>query len=268
MTTTTAPASSGMLEYRINEANGRTLLARDAHGPRIVEAFGDLSIADHIAVMIPGNGHHQGNYLRNAEHSDGLRARAHLMLTTMQKLAPRSRSAVVAWVGYRTPADLRGAVSNVPAYDGAPDLARLTHYLPQAAHVTLIGHSYGTVVSGLALATSRAADCVALGSPGMGVWHATELGSARLWAAQGSSDWIRFFPRVRLGGVGLGRSPLHLGATRIGTGDISGHCSYYTPGSEALLNTARIAVGQYRAVTTHGATGGAPSSLGLEMAAA
>jgi hypothetical protein len=120
----------------------------------------------------------------------------------------------------------------------------------------MIGHSYGSTVCGLALAAARADDCVALGSPGMGVWRGRQLGHrARLWAAQSESDWIRFFPRVRLGTVGLGRSPLHpeLGATRIGTGDITGHCAYYTPGSESLLNIARIAVGHYDAVTPAGA---------------
>lgn len=245
------------LSYELRDSEGSTLLACDPPGqPRIVEAFGDIALADHIAVMVPGNGHHQGNYLRNADQPDSLRARAELMARTMHGLAPDARVAVVAWVGYRTPPGLSAAVSNIPAHDGAPDLARLTHYLPRAAHITLIGHSYGTAVCGLALATARATDCVALGSPGMGVWHRSEMGAGtRIWAAQGTSDWIRWFPRGRIGTLGLGRAPLHpaIGATRFATGAIEGHCSYYTPGSESLLNTARIAVGQYQDVTAPGA---------------
>ncbi|MFV0425614.1 MAG: alpha/beta hydrolase [Beutenbergiaceae bacterium] len=252
-TSTSAVKHLGQLTYRSRDIDGRTLLAHDPAGPRIVEAIGDIAMADHIAIMVPGNGHHQENYLRNATKLDGLRARAELMLATMSSLAPQSRVAVVAWVGYLPPAGLSTAAWNSPAHDGAPDLARLTHYLPQDAHITLIGHSYGTVVSGLAMASSRAADCVALGSPGMGVWHRSELGAGQLWAAQGPSDWIRFFPRTRLGSLGLGRSPLTLGATRISTGDVPGHCSYYTPGSQSLLNTARIAVGRYQDVTIAGA---------------
>ena len=134
---------------------------------------------------------------------------------------------------------------------------RLTHYLPRAAHITLIGHSYGSTVTGLALASARAEDCVALGSPGMGVVHRTELGTGtRLWAGYGETDRIRLIPQVRLGALGLGRNPLHpeLGATTFGTGDIPGHCGYYTEGSESLLNIARIALGRYDEVTPAGVT--------------
>lgn len=91
----------------------------------------------------------------------------------------------------------------------------------------------------------------------MGVWRRAQLGGARLWAAQAPTDWIRHFPQVRLGRLGLGRSPLHpeLGATRFGTGDVTGHCGYYTGGSESLLNVARIALGRYNEVTPPGHLG-------------
>lgn len=250
-------SSSRALHYCLRDVDGRSLLACDPPGgARIVEALGDVALADHIAVIVPGNGHHLGNYFTERGPVSP-RARGELVLRTMQALAPDSRVAVVVWVGYHTPSGLAAAASSGPAHDGAADLAGLTHYLPRSAHLTLVGHSYGSTVSGLALAAARADDCVALGSPGMGVWRRDELGRrARLWAAQADSDWIRLLPRARLGRLGLGRAPLHpeLNATRIGTGDITGHCGYYAETSESLRNVARIAVGRYDEVTPDGAT--------------
>lgn len=253
----------GALDYGLREVDGHTLLACDPpDGTRIVEALGDVAMADHIAVIVPGNGHHLGNYFTE-RGPVAPRARGELLLRTMQALDPGSRVAVVVWVGYHAPDGLAAAASSGPARDGATDLARLTHYLPRSAHLTLVGHSYGSTVAGLALATGRADDYVALGSPGMGIWRRAELGTeTRLWAAQAESDWIRFFPRARLGRIGLGRAPLHpeIGATRFGTGDIAGHCGYYTEHSESLRNIARIAVGRYDDVTPAGAARSAPTT--------
>src|SRR5690625_6724550 len=256
MTTELTTSSASALHYGIQESDGRCILAVDPPGkPRIVEALGEVATADHIAIIVPGNGHHQENYFADGGPV-GPRASGKLVLATMQAMAPEERAAVVVWVGYHTPSGLAAAFSNRRAREGASDLARLTHYLPRSAHLTLIGHSYGSTVCGLALARSRADDCVALGSPGLGVWHRAELGTGtRLWAAQAESDWIRLFPSARLGRVGLGRAPLHpeLNATRFGTGDITGHTNYYTEDSESLRNVARIALGRYDEVTPAGA---------------
>lgn len=243
----------GPLRYELREIDGRTILACDPPGgARVVEALGDIATADHIAVVVPGNGHHLGNYLTE-DGPDSPRARGELLLRTMRSLDPDARAAVVVWVGYHAPPDLAAAVSNVPAYEGAPDLSRLTLYLPRSAHLTLVGHSYGSTVCGLALATARVDDCVALGSPGMGVWSRDELGTgARLWAAQAETDWIRWFPHARVRSLGLGRPPLHptLGATRFATGGVTGHSGYFLEDSESLLNIARIALGRDRDVTS------------------
>lgn len=243
------------LVYEAQEVDGHSILARDAAGGvRIVEALGDVAMADHIAVVVPGNGHYLSNYFSQPA-SVGPRAHGQLVLRAMQTMAPESRVAVVVWVGYNTPPGLVAAALNTPARNGAEDLARLTHYLPSSAHLTLVGHSYGTVVSGLALASARVDDCVALGSPGMGVGTREELGTGtRLWAAQAETDWIRFFPRARIGALGLGRPALHpsLLATRFATGDIVGHCAYYEDRSESLRNIARIALGRYDEVTRPG----------------
>lgn len=267
MTTELSTSSVGALRYGIQEIDGHCLLAADPLGkPRIVEALGEVATADHIAIIVPGNGHHQENYFAGGGPV-GPRASGELVLATMQAMAPEERAAVVVWVGYHTPSGLAAALSNRRAREGASDLARLTHYLPRSAHLTLIGHSYGSTVCGLALARSCADDCVALGSPGLGVWRRAELGtSTRLWAGQATSDWIRLLPRAKLGHLGLGRRPLHreLQATRFETGGIGGHCSYYTENSESVRNIARIALGRYDAVTSSWAAHPAGSRVELE----
>ena len=64
----------GALRYQLREADGRRLLACDPPGgARIVEALGDVATADHIAVLVPGNGHHQSDYF-TAQAPLGVRA--------------------------------------------------------------------------------------------------------------------------------------------------------------------------------------------------
>ncbi|MEU3019548.1 MULTISPECIES: alpha/beta hydrolase [unclassified Nocardiopsis] len=240
------------LRYERAHGYGVRLLACDGtEDGRIVEELGDAATADHVAVLVPGNDNYLGNYF-NQRRATRPRANGETLLRTMREVAPRERVAVVVWVGYRTPRGFGEAVSRRPAMAGAADLVRLTHFLPRSARVTLVGHSYGTVVCGLALGRGRVSDCVALGSPGMGTRSREELGfSGNLWAAQGPGDWIRFFPRGRVGEVGHGPSPMRdgYGARIFETGDIPGHCSYYRAGSESVRNVARIAVGRYTEVT-------------------
>lgn len=258
---TAAPQGPGLapLTYREHTWRGLRLLARCTEGPgRIVEVLGEVATADHVVVLVPGNDNHLGNYF-----DPGRRTRPRVngvgLLRTMDRLAPRGRFAVVVWLGYATPDGFVEASLRGPAERGAPDLARLTHVLPADAHITLVGHSYGAVVCGLALAVGRVHDCVVLGSPGMGGASVQGLGySGRLWAALGGRDWIRFFPRGRVGGVGHGPSPLRrgFGAVRFATGPIRGHCSYYAPDSESVHNIARIALGRSSEVTLAGAVAG------------
>lgn len=240
------------LRYERTRRYGVRLLACDGDDDgRIVEELGDAATADHIAVVVPGNDNYLGNYF-NQRRATRPRANGQTLLHTMEQVAPGERVAVVVWVGYRTPRGFGQAVSRRPALEGAEDLARLTEFLPRSARVTLVGHSYGTVVCGLALARSRAGDCVALGSPGMGTRSRAGLGfEGNLWAALGPADWIRFFPRGHVGEVGHGPSPLRpgYGARAFATGDIPGHCAYYRQGSESVRNIARIAVGRYDEVT-------------------
>jgi pimeloyl-ACP methyl ester carboxylesterase len=164
---------------------------------------------------------------------------------------PGARVAVVAWLGYDPPDGLglaaaRGDAAEAGAARLVPFVAGLLARRPGAT-IAVVGHSYGAVVIGRAAARldRRVTDLVAIGAPGMGVGHVHDLGtSARVWAAEAPTDWIRRVPGVRLLALGHGRRPAHgaFGARRLPTAGVDGHDGYLVPGTTTLAALGRIAV--------------------------
>ena len=162
--------------------------------------------------------------------------------TLYEQLSKRSRdTAVISWLGYDAPdgIDLAAATGG-RARTGAAALATFVRdVLAQRpdASVSLIGHSYGSMVVGLAARhLPEVHDLITLGSPGLGVNHASDLGGATVWAAQAPADWIRRIPQVRLLGLGLGKRPTAsgFGAHLLPTDGVAGHDYYLVPGSATL----------------------------------
>ncbi len=210
-------------------------------GGRATEVFGDLAIADRIAVLVPGSGTGLDTY--------GLLRGGAMRL----QRAIGGWGAVVAWLGYRTPSTVSlQAMTPGRADEAVPalrafvrDLARLR----PAARVGLLCHSYGGVVCGRAAPGLDVADIVLYGSPGAGVDDAAAMRTrAAVWAARGARDWVAHLPHatVRLpsGTIGLGEDPLspRFGARIFAAGD-AGHSDYLKDGSPALANIARILSG-------------------------
>lgn len=208
-----------------------------------VDAVGRPSTADHIAILVPG----VGTTAENLSRTTGAMARA-----LYASAAPRAGSgevAVVAWLGYRPPEGLGiDAARESSAAAGAPALARYVSELVAGrpdVRVTLIGHSYGAVVIGLAASAlpPQVTDLVTLGAPGMGVDRAADLRTtARVWAAESPHDWIRFVPGLRLFHLGLGTHPADssFGATLLPVDGVDGHPDYLTDGSATLGAVAGI----------------------------
>lgn len=250
------------LRYAAQVIDGHQLLAYDAEGDgRIVEVLGDLRHTDHIAVLVPGAGHRLATYF--SSRTGGAPRRAGLaLLAELRRQAPHERVAVVVWLGYDTPEGVDTASARSDrARSGARDLARLTHQLPASARITLVGHSYGSVVIGQAAPAARADDIVVVGSPGLDAAVEADLRtSATVWAARAPGDPIRFAPPIRVAGWGHGAAPTSssFGAQSFAVGDVRGHSSYFTPGSESLSNIARIARGRSDEVT--GRTASTPRS--------
>ncbi|MEV5841313.1 alpha/beta hydrolase [Streptomyces sp. NPDC051985] len=237
----------------------RHLLHFDARGTgRATEVLGDLAHATRVAVLVPGSDTTLDTYARFHTAAESLYRR-------LTHEAPRTTpTAVVAWLGYRTPATISTTVLTPGrAGQAAPHLREFIRELrtltaPGPAAVSLLCHSYGTVVcarAAPALAGLGVTDIAFVGSPGTGADSAAALHtSARVWAARGAGDWIADVPHLRLGlfgtTVGFGTDPVSpsFGARVFAAGP-GGHSDYFTPGSASLANLARIALGETTEVT-------------------
>ncbi|MGW7488986.1 alpha/beta hydrolase [Streptomyces sp. NPDC054786] len=240
-------------------ASGRHFLSFGAAGDgQAVEVLGDLAAARRIAVVVPGSDttidtfDHLGS--RRASLGGGARA-----LHDELRRVSTTPVAVVAWYGYRAPRTMsRDVLSTARATEGGSRLRRLLDELRSAspaARVTLLCHSYGSVVCGSAVggtgraAPSSLAGLAVFGSPGMGVGSVAEFHGIPVWAGRGANDWIAGAPHVSLpafgGTLGFGADPVSrpFGAKLFDAGT-GGHSDYLAPGSLPLRNLALIAAGR------------------------
>jgi pimeloyl-ACP methyl ester carboxylesterase len=166
-------------------APGRRFLLVDWEGDgRMVEWLGPAD-AEHVALLVPGMG---AEKLR----MDGLARLAGRMIRhdpTVGDLA------VVTTLAYDAPDWLGSAALGSAADDGATALSELIAGLPEDRHLTLVGHSSGSVVvarAHLQRCGERVGDVVVLGSPGLGVDHVSELPipADRLWVGRTPGDEI------------------------------------------------------------------------------
>ncbi|MGW0884339.1 alpha/beta hydrolase [Streptomyces sp. NPDC002671] len=233
------------------------LLAYDGRGAgRVTEVLGDLPHATHIAVLIPGSDTSLDTYARFRRAASAL----YSDLTHRAPTGTRTRVAVVAWLGYTTPATVSTTVTTTTRADEAAPhlrafLRALHHVAPPTARYSLLCHSYGSVVCGRAAQGLDADDIALVGSPGTGADSVAALHTrARVWAARGSADWIAHVPHVsaQLFGttVGFGADPVSRAfGARVFDAAGADHSGYFTPGSASLANLARIALGETSEVT-------------------
>ncbi|WP_079428254.1 alpha/beta hydrolase [Streptomyces katrae] len=208
---------------------------------RAIEVFGDLGAADRIAVLVPGSDTTLDTYRRFRDGALSLQRR----LTE-----EHPRSAVIAWLGYDTPGTVSTTVLTADRADEAaaqlgPFLTRLPGLAPAGARISLLCHSYGSVVCARTETGPGVTDIALFGSPGTGGASAAGLPTrARVWAGRGSEDWIGGVPHVRVHGVGFGPDPVDpaFGA-RVFAAGTAGHSDYLKPGTASLDSLARIVLG-------------------------
>ncbi|MGW2424398.1 alpha/beta hydrolase [Streptomyces sp. NPDC001709] len=227
----------------------RHLLTFDGRGAgQATEVLGDLAHADHIAVLVPGSDTSLDTYARFHKAAAALYAE-------VAHRAPRgTHTAVIAWLGYETPATVSTTVTTTTRADeAAPDLRAFARDLraatPPRTHISLLCHSYGSVVCGRAAPGLDADDIALVGSPGTGADSVKALHTnARIWAARGSDDWVRHVPHVSVDlfgtTVGFGTDPVSRSfGARVFDAAAADHSGYFTPGSASLANLARITLG-------------------------
>jgi hypothetical protein len=237
--------------------DGRQILAFDPSGKgRAAEVFGDLATARRVSVVVPGVDTNVLSFEKTGEHEFAAPAGMGASLYAAQQMAsPRTPSAVIAWADYTSPAGLGiDAATGTLAKGGAVRLSAMIAGLPGSARVSLMCHSYGSVVCGIAAPhlPHRVSDVAVAGSPGMRVRNAAQLHTdAHVWAMRDAGDWVRDIPNMVVVGIGHGADPVgdHFGSRVVSAAGADGHSGYFTPGTESLSNFADIGVGAYRAVS-------------------
>lgn len=231
-----------------------TVLSRDPRGEgRLVEAFGDVRRARNIAVIVPGVGW-TGPLLRD-ERGAGRRhpaVQARSLLAEMERLDPNTPAAVVVWLDYDPPAGLDAdAARSDRAVDGAPRLAAFVDSLPRSSRVSVVCHSYGSVVCGHAAPRLHVSSLVVVGSPGMDVWSRAALHTrATVWAGIAPDDPIGVVPHTRVDGLGHAADPTapDFGARALPVDGAHGHNGYLVVGTGSLHAIAAITIGRQPAL--------------------
>ncbi|MEV6111576.1 alpha/beta hydrolase [Streptomyces sp. NPDC052109] len=249
-------AGRRMHRYESLLTPGRQILAFDPEGSgRIAEVFGNLNEAQRISVVVPGVDTDLLTFQKTSRQYTAPVGMAKALYAAERTQSPMTRTAVIAWADYTAPDGLGvDAATGLRAEDGAVRLNALLGGLPGRAPVTMVCHSYGSVVCGVAAHAMprRVTDIAVAASPGMRVSSASHLGTgARVWAMRDATDWIQDVPYLELGGLGHGADPVSsaFGARVLSARDAQGHAGYFQPGTDSLRNLADVAVGAYGAVT-------------------
>ncbi|MFG3711530.1 alpha/beta hydrolase [Micromonospora sp. NPDC047730] len=253
------------------EAPRAYLLGLDTAGEgRAVVALGNPDRAARTLTYVPG-------MTAGLDDAPGELGRAARVLSRCADLAPEEETAAVLWLDYDAPDFLHEAAWPGQARDAGPALHRFqdglraTHDGPPGRQ-TVLGHSYGSLVVGTAARDhGLAADAlVFVGSPGVGVAHAAELGlpPGQVWASTAPDDVIRLarppdelarqalLAASPLGGAArlagwperelwFGQDPAHPGfGGRTFPSGRRGHTGYWAADNPALDGMARVVLGR------------------------
>ena len=221
---------------------------------RAAVVVGDVGTADHVAWYVPGLG-------SAVSSLPGTLVPRGLALRDAAARREDEDVAVVVWMGYDAPewdasvtttarAEAGGRLLAVDVAGVAASRARRDRRGPPPATTTLVGHSYGSLTVGRALASggARADAAVLLGSPGTGEARAAALGLPvdRVHVGAEAAD-----PVSHLRVFGAGPASSAFGARRLPAQDtdgallsLSSHGSYLDPRSESLAWVAAVVAGR------------------------
>jgi hypothetical protein len=235
----TGPTQAPTAVYAL--ASWPSLLSPASDDALRVTAVGRLDEAERIVVVVPGVGVRAAAF--DAGDPESLPARAAALSDALADVTDQ-RVAVVAWLGYLTPANNVEALGAGPMREGAANLVAFQEVMVRMypdAHVTWVCHSYGTLVCASALVKADPDSLIMLGSPGVMVNQARDLATAAtIFAARGGVDPIRLCAALDLFGGGFGADPASagFGARLLATDPGTGHSDYFRRGSTQLAEIA------------------------------
>ncbi|MEV7868181.1 alpha/beta hydrolase [Streptomyces sp. NPDC088124] len=228
-----------------------------------IVSVGNPDTADNITTYVPGM-----NTDLEGIGKDIVRAE-NFYLESSKHGAQGTKYASLMWLGYDAPQGPISVASENRANAGAPvlndflDGLQASHQGPPA-NDTVIGHSYGSLVTGKMLAgdeTPPADAVIFIGSPGVGVDHARDLNlpPEAVWAGKAKNDLVAQLPTRTFwdprdwGHRPFGTDPTsqEFGGNSFGVQDgnklppFSAHSLYWDEYSESLRNMGLIANGEY-----------------------
>ena len=265
-----------------------SLLTLQVEDERVLAAVarGDVDHAKNVATIVPGisttvNEKLGGEIDRAGVIRDAAVAEGKLQTKDV---------AVVSWLGYKAPGGFDPLHHPLDSLNNLPDiatsdlaekgavklagfetgLAASRKYGAGAANITLIGHSYGSVVSGMATTMTQDGDVnnvILCGSPGMGTYDPSDIHvpkGRRFVSGIPTGDFIQGLGSIRAGVGELGKDPLdddssytHISgdATRckdynpeagpsLIAPDTTNHSNYICRGTEISRDMGRIVAGQ------------------------
>jgi alpha/beta hydrolase family protein len=230
------------------EAAGRPvqLWSFDADDSLVAVVYGDLDAAEDVGVLVPGVGN-------GVDDVDDLGVDARAVAEAAREAAPAATVATVAWLGYRPPAGpglWRAAGRDVAAQGGAAlagDLAGLAAsraadpVRPADPRVTVVAHSYGTVVVDEAGDLPGRLDTdavVLLGSPGIEEDRAADLEADEVYDATSPFDPVSW-----LGWFGFSTWEESFGSTALPTEWHTQHAEYHSARHPTLAAIGEVVAG-------------------------
>lgn len=240
--------------YRLNtlqsslDASRGLLLKLDPRGDgiAIVAVGNNPDTATCTTILVPGIDNNLGTMDKQISRAQALATNAQSLLGSA------GHACAIAWLGYDPPQafDLDAAATVRARAGGEALSAFVTSLRTQGTplrHLSVVGHSYGSVVVGEAARGTQGLnvdDIVVVGSPGMDVDDISQLhiDPHHVWAGAAADD-----PIVNdFGGRFFGPPPTeqNFGANRFVV-RTNGHSNYWESSSESLRNQSLIIVGSY-----------------------
>ncbi|MFJ4912047.1 alpha/beta hydrolase [Streptomyces sp. NPDC088726] len=257
---------------------------------RAIVSFGNPDTSKNVSAYVPGLNTKLSGHFASADVD-----RAWNVARVANRKYPGATTASIVWLGYDAP-QLDGvdwsatdvmrdddAKAGAPAYNGFLNGIRATHE-SGSPHVTAIGHSYGSLTVGEATQQPGgilADDVILVGSPGVGVDRAADLGvgADHVYVGAAENDQVSNLPTgnpLRYVAPGseygpkenwFGTDPAddHFGGhhfsvapgedtglTGLVTGDLPAHSIYFDDrkGGDSLNNIAKVVTGHGNEIKT------------------
>ncbi|MGH8792917.1 MAG: alpha/beta hydrolase [Stackebrandtia sp.] len=265
------------IQARLDENDDYMLLGLDTEGDgKAIVSNGNPDTADNVFTHVPGTG-------ADLASVDSEMNRVDRMVFDAGQLDPDAETAGIMWLGYDAPDDLFNAVNPDFATRGGDELSSFQEGLratsENGSHNTVVGHSYGTTLVGHAASEYglNADNIVFVGSPGVGVDNASDLGinPDNVYSTRAKYDIIGLVPDtnstvhipgtgVTLSGHGPDPTSSDFGGQRfesddgtrgdwksipIGRRTVDAHSEYWDDGNEARDNMGLIITGNGDEVT-------------------